>query len=100
MFVCDNCGHRNLALGEGHTKMHSTVRISGKVEPSTEERLQLLENKLGRIEETLAGLGRTLGMLVEKSAGGELLAKGDPLVAAIEVGSGGLEGEPGTAETA
>jgi hypothetical protein len=87
--------------------MHSTVRISGKVEPSTEERLQLLENKLGRIEETLVEqtktlkvVTQTLATLAEKSAGGESLAKGDSIVEAIEVGSGGLEGEFVTAETA
>jgi hypothetical protein len=50
------------------------------------------------VTQTLAGVMQTLGTLVERSVGGESLAKGDSLAGVIEVGSGGLEGEPGTAE--
>jgi uncharacterized coiled-coil protein SlyX len=66
VFVCDNCGHDNLALDKRntkHTKGHLIVRVFGKVEkkgPSTEERLQLLEDKLAMMEGTLAGHTRTL----------------------------------------
>lgn len=113
VFICDDCGHRNLALDEGHTKAHIIVRIYGKVEkekPSTEERLELLESKLERMEQTLAGARQTLtevreslGTLVERSAGwsrGEPLTKDDLRATVVEVGFGQPEGEPGTTEIA
>ena len=53
--ICDDCEYKNLALSETHTEMHTVVRITeGETEHSTEARLQILEDKLAKTEETLA----------------------------------------------
>ena len=82
-FVCDDCEYKRLAFDKVHTKMHTLVRVSEKVEEvelSMEERLRLVENELGRMREVLA-------KLVEKGLERSLndpLMKGDIQAAVTE----------------
>jgi hypothetical protein len=75
-FICDDCEHKNLALNETHTEMHTVVRITEEQKKcSTEERLQFLKDKLAKIEEILAKLGggeirRDLGAVTRSRAKG------------------------------
>jgi len=58
-FICDNCEHKQLAFDHTHTKMHTIVRVSEKVEEnklSMEERLQLVEGELGKMRQLLTKL--------------------------------------------
>ena len=107
IFICENCEHRGLAFDETHTKTHTLVRISEKVEEkelSVEERLRLVEDELTKIsrlhvEDELAKIRQLLAKLVEKGTGGspgDPLTKGDLQAAAIEAESAHLEGAPGT----
>ena len=71
-FICDNCEYKQLAFGKVHTKMHTLVRVSEKIEGeelSTEERLRLVEGELWKMRQLLA-------RLVEKGLEG---SPGDPL---------------------
>ena len=64
--ICDSCEHKQLAFDDEHTKMHTIVRVSEKVEEnalSMEERLRLVEGELGKMRQLLA-------KLVEKGSGG------------------------------
>ena len=98
-FICDNCEHKQLAFGKVHTKMHTIVRVSEKVEKkevSTEERLQIVEDKLEKMMQLLA-------RLVEKGMEGspsDPFTKGDVQVAVIETESAQpvTEEEAGTTE--
>ena len=95
--ICDSCEDKNLAPVETHTEIHTVVRITEEERKrSTEERLQLLEDKLTRTEQTLenrlgkaeetlqnrlAKIEEMLAKIVEKSTDGsrsDLLTRGDP----------------------
>lgn len=112
-YICDNCGHSNLASDERHAKTHTIMRIFSKVEKREarmEERLMLLEDRLAGVERTLTGqtqtlaeIRQTLGLLVEKRTGGsqgQSLADSGLPATLIEFGSGQLEEEAGAMEAA
>lgn len=69
MFICDSCEHKNLALNETHTEMHTIVRVTRETgkERSTEERLQSLENELTKMRQILEKLVEKSGGMVSKS---------------------------------
>lgn len=70
MFICDDCEHKNLALSETHTKMHTVIRITEKEEKrSMEERLQFLEDEMVKVRQSLVDMEQTLRRLVDKSGG-------------------------------
>jgi len=88
-----------LAFNETHTKMHTLVRVSEKVE---EEELSM-EERLRLVEDELTKMGELLAQLVKKSLEGspsDPLTKGDLQAAVIETESAQPEDpeEPETAE--
>ena len=98
-FICDDCENKGLAFNETHTKIHTIVRVSEKVEEeelSVEERLQLVESELTKMRQLLA-------KLVEKGAEGspgDPLTKGDLQAAVIEAEESiQSEGESETTES-
>jgi len=98
-FICETCEQKDRVPEGMHTEMHTVVRVSEEVrgEPSTEERLRLVEDELAKMRRTLAEMTETLGRLAEKSAEwsrGETLTKGDTLAAAIDVGPSQPEAVP------
>ncbi|KAF9648615.1 hypothetical protein BDM02DRAFT_3187035 [Thelephora ganbajun] len=75
-FICDDCENEQLAFDEVHTKMHTLVRVSEKVEEkevSVEERLRLVESELAKMRQLLAKLIEK----VTEGSRGEPLANGD-----------------------
>lgn len=90
--MCDKC--EGLAFNETHTKMHTLVRVSKKVE---EEDLSV-EGRLRFVESELAEIKQLLTKLVEKDTEGppsDPLTKGDLPAVATEVESAQPEEEPG-----
>ena len=105
-FICDNCEYKGLAFNKTHTKMHTVVRVSEKVEEkelSVEERLRLVEDELAKIRQLFVGdeLPKIRKLLAKLAENGEERSPGGPLkkgvlqVAAMEVESSQSEEEPG-----
>ena len=98
-FICDKCEYKGLAFNKTHTKMHTIVRVSEKVEEkelSVEERLRLVEDELAKIRQLFVGdeLTKIRQLLAKLAENGDErspddpLTKGDLQVAAIEVEPG------------
>ena len=87
-FICADCEYKGLAFNDTHTKKHTLVRVTRKVEESkvsTEERLKALEGQLGSVQEELSKMRQLFSKLFEKGAEGspsDPLTKGDVLDAA------------------
>ena len=110
-FICADCEHKGLAFNDTHTKKHTLVRVTRKVEESkvsTEERLKALEGQLGSVQEELSKMRQLFSKLFEKGAEGspsDPLTKGDVLDAAAagpslakEEDDGGGEGLEGSGD--
>ena len=110
-FICADCEHKCLALNDTHTKKHTLVRVTQKVEESkvsteerlmalkvateerlkalevsTEERLKCLEGQLESVQEELSKMRQLFEKLFERGVEGspsDPLTKGDILDAVM-----------------